>query len=248
VNPVDKKITDSPLRTLAVIPAAGTGLRMGGPLAKQFLELDGKPLLAVTLQPFQDCPAVDGVILVVPGASLDYCRREIVEKYGITKVRRLIPGGSRRQDSVRMGLLAVAEPCELVVIHDAARPLITVDILCRVIEAAGKTGSAVTGLPAKETVKEVDMFGRVMKTYERSRVWLVQTPQAFRYRDLMAAHEAAFAENWAEATDDACLLENMGLPVSVVEGDEENIKVTTPHDLELARFLLMRRQMPNDAT
>lgn len=231
-----------PSRAIAVIPAAGAGLRMGGPHAKQFLDLEGKPLLAVTLETFEKCPAVEAIVLVVPGGDMDYCRREIVERYGIRKVSRLVQGGPRRQDSVRMGLNAVEGHCDLVVIHDAVRPLITRDVIVRVVEAAGKLGAAVTGLQAKDTVKEVDALGRVVKTYDRRHVWLVQTPQAFRYRDLLAAHEAAIRDNWGGVTDDAGLVERMGLPVSVVAGAEDNIKITTPHDLELARFLLRRRR------
>jgi 2-C-methyl-D-erythritol 4-phosphate cytidylyltransferase len=226
------------LNTVAVIPAAGSGIRMKSERAKQFLSLDGRPVLAVTLMFFQDCNEVDGVVLVVPPGDVAFCREHIVEKFGLTKIDKIVPGGKRRQDSVRLGIEATEGKYDLVLIHDGVRPVIEKGLLKRVIEAAMAHRAVIAALPAKETVKEVDDRREVVRTYERDRVWMVQTPQAFRYQDIAKAHEMAVAQGWDEATDDALLVERLGIPITVVEGSESNIKVTTPYDLELARFLL----------
>jgi len=225
------------LEAVAVIPAAGAGLRMGAARPKQFLDLDGRPLLAMTLEKFQQCRAVQSVILVVPGADVDACRREIVEKYGLTKVERVVPGGPRRQDSVRMGIEASAGHYELVVIHDGVRPLVPPELIERAVAAAGRHGAVITALPAKETVKEIDERGFICRTRDRRHIWLAQTPQVFRYGEILEAHQKAARDGVQDATDDALLMERIGIPVYVIEGSEDNIKVTTPHDLELARRL-----------
>ncbi len=227
-----------PPQIVAIIPSAGSGARMGSDRAKQFLDLDGVPLLAVTLEPFQSCPEIGAIILVVPQSDVDFCRHEIVERFGLDKVRRVVPGGKRRQDSVRLGLEATAGEYERVLIHDGVRPVIDVAFIGRVVAAARTHRAVITGVPVKETVKEIGNHREVIKTYDRKRVWLVQTPQIFRYEDILGAHQEALRMGWEEASDDALLIERMGIPVRVVEGSERNIKVTTPHDLEVARFLL----------
>jgi 2-C-methyl-D-erythritol 4-phosphate cytidylyltransferase len=215
---------------------------MGGAEPKQFLEIDGKPLLAVTLEKFQVCRAVDSIVVVVPSESIHYCRRDIVEKYKLSKVERIVEGGRRRQDSVRLGIEATGGEYALVLIHDGVRPLVQPDLISRTVACAMETGAAVAALPAKETVKEVDWNNRVIKTYDRRRVWLVQTPQVFRYEDIFLAHQRAHQEGWEEVPDDALLLEKLGVRVRVIEGSEDNIKVTTPHDLALARFLMGKQR------
>lgn len=212
---------------------------MGTNRAKQFLDLDSRPLLAMTLQAFQLCDAVDGIVLVVPLSNKDYCQEEIVKRFKLEKINEVVPGGKRRQDSVRLGLEAIRGGCGLVLIHDAVRPMVSTELLERVIAAARMHRAVITGLPVKETVKEVNSRLEVVKTCDRRRVWLVQTPQVFRYEDISTAHQRAIKEGW-EVTDDSALIEKLGIPVKVVEGSEKNIKVTTPYDLELARFLLNR--------
>ncbi|MBL6968524.1 MAG: 2-C-methyl-D-erythritol 4-phosphate cytidylyltransferase [Desulfobacteraceae bacterium] len=229
------------LKTVAVIPAAGSGIRMQSDRAKQFLNIEERPLLAVTLTPFQDCREVEAIILVVPSDDVKYCREEIVRRFGFTKVQKVIAGGERRQDSVRFGLEATEGKYDIVLIHDGVRPVIEKGLLRTVIKAAMTHRAVITALPAKETVKEVNDRHEVVRTYERQRVWMVQTPQAFHYQDILKAHRQAIEEGWEEATDDARLMERLGVPVKVVEGSERNIKVTTPYDLELARFLLGKR-------
>jgi 2-C-methyl-D-erythritol 4-phosphate cytidylyltransferase len=175
---------------------------------------------------------------VVPQDDVEYCKKEIVERFGLTKVEKIVPGGKRRQDSVRLGLEATEGKYDLVLIHDGVRPLIEKALIEKVIKEAMVNRAVITALPAKETVKEVNDLRNVVKTYDRERVWMVQTPQAFRYQDILKAHQKALEEGWEEATDDALLVEKSGITVKVVEGSEKNIKVTTPHDLELARFWL----------
>jgi len=226
------------ISTIAIIPAAGWGIRMGGDRPKQFLFLDDRPILAVTLSHFQECPAVDAIIIVTPEEEIEYCRKKIVEPYNLDKVIKIVKGGQRRQDSVRLGIEATGGKYELVLIHDGARPLIDSELIHRVLRAARHYRAVITALPAKETVKAVDKGGVVLKTYPRKEMWLVQTPQVFRYEDIHEAHQKALQENWEELTDDALLIERMGIPVHVVEGSEMNIKITTAYDLKLARFLL----------
>ena len=230
-----------PRGAVAVIPAAGAGVRMGSGRAKQFLELDGRPLLAITLERFQAAESVESIILVVPAGEIDFCRREVVARFNLDKVEKVVAGGERRQDSVRWGIEATEGRFDLILIHDGVRPLVQSDLIERVIEAGRKHGAAIAALPSKDTVKEVDSEGIVMRTYDRHRVWLVQTPQVFRHEDIRAAHQKAVQEGWAGLTDDALLAERIGIPVAVVEGSEDNIKITTPFDLELAAFLLRRR-------
>ncbi len=225
-------------KTVAIVPAAGAGVRMGTDLAKQYLNLEGRPILAVTLETLQKCTPVDAILLVVPPDDVPYCRREIVEKFGILKVAKVVPGGKLRQDSVRMGLEALNDSCEMVVIHDGVRPMVEPGLVKEVLASAVRHRAAIAALPAKETVKAVSKTHRVTATYDRAEVWMVQTPQAFYYKDILKAHREALAKGLREATDDAFLVERLGITVHVVPGSERNIKVTTPHDLALAEFLL----------
>ncbi len=245
----EKERSSNAVKTVAIIPAAGSGVRMGSGRAKQFLDIEGKPLLVATLRPFELSRSIDAVIVVVPSSDLDYCRKEIVEAFKFDKVQKIVAGGKRRQDSVRLGLEAAEQNYDLALIHDGVRPVLSENFIERIIEAANSHGAAISALPAKDTVKEVDNNEKVVMTYDRSLVWLVQTPQVFRYKDILAAHQKAFQEGWEEATDDSALMEKLGIPVKVVEGSEQNIKVTTPNDLELAKFFLeLKRQTNHEST
>jgi 2-C-methyl-D-erythritol 4-phosphate cytidylyltransferase len=228
-------------QVVAIITAAGIGARMGFEKAKQFIDLCGKPMLAVTLSHFQKCNLIDRIVLVVSQDDVDYCKREIVDRYKLSKVFKVIVGGKRRQDSVRNGVEAVADSCRWVLIHDGVRPLVTNGLIERVIKAAKDFRAVITGLPVKETVKEIDGRGRVLRSVDRSRLWLIQTPQIFRWEDINLAHQEAVKHGWEEATDDAFLIEKMGIPVKIIEGEGNNIKVTTPQDLDIARFLISKR-------
>jgi 2-C-methyl-D-erythritol 4-phosphate cytidylyltransferase len=216
---------------VAIVAAAGHSLRMGGP-DKLFTILGGRPLLARTLAAFQDCPAVDRVVLVLAAESLAL-GLALAEEEGFSKVRTVCPGGRRRQDSVREGL-EVLGSCAWVVVHDGARPLVTSQLIEEGLAAAQETGAAVCALPAQDTVKRVDAQGRVVRTLDRHRLWLIQTPQVFRYDILRQAHE----RSRRPATDDAALVERLGHRVQVYPGSSRNLKVTTPEDLALAEALL----------
>lgn len=226
------------MKTAAIITAAGAGVRMGGDQAKQFMDLDGKPLLASTLERFEISPAIDGIVIVVPHDKVDYSRDQIVKKHHLVKVVKVVAGGKRRQDSVRLGLEATEGRYPLVLIHDGVRPLVPPDLISRIVKAMNQYRAVIPALAARETIKEANGTGLVVKTLDRSSLWLVQTPQAFRYEDILEAHRRAVAEEWEEMTDDALLMERMGVPVNIIDGSEENIKITTPRDLELARFLI----------
>jgi 2-C-methyl-D-erythritol 4-phosphate cytidylyltransferase len=236
---VNQNHTDAPTQVTAVIPAAGTGIRMGSKKAKQFLDLGGKPLLAITLRHFQESHLVDRIIVVVSQQDVDYCLQEIVDTYNLSKVFKVISGGKSRQDSVRNGIEAVPHTCRWVLIHDGVRPLVTKDLIQKAISAAQSFRAVTTGLPITESVKEVDSQGRILRSIDRSDLWLIQTPQIFRREDIHLAHQEALEQGWKEATDDAFLIEKMGIPVKIIKGEESNIKVTTPLDLQIARFLML---------
>jgi len=215
----------------AIVVAAGRSRRMGG-LDKLFAPLGGRALLARTLAAFQECDAVQRVVLVLAADNLAR-GLALAEEEHLTKVRTVCLGGRRRQDSVREGL-EVLGPCAWVVVHDGGRPLVTPQLIEDGLAAARETGAAVCGLPAQDTVKRADEQGRVLRTLDRHRLWLVQTPQVFRYDILREAHE----RSRRAATDDAALVERLGYSVRVYPGSPRNLKVTTPEDLALAGALL----------
>ncbi len=224
-------------RVAAIIPAAGEGRRMGGALEKQFLRLEGMPILVHTLKTFDSSPIVQGIVLVVPKSRMEQVREEILEKYKISKLVALVVGGPHRQDSVRLGLEALGPGWELVVVHDGVRPLVSQELIARCVEQALVHGAAIAAVPATDTVKEVDSEGFVQRTPLRETLWMVQTPQAFCYEWILRAHQEAQKEGFL-GTDDASLVERLGHKVKVVLGCYENLKVTTPADLSLAREIL----------
>jgi 2-C-methyl-D-erythritol 4-phosphate cytidylyltransferase len=207
---------------------------MGG-LDKLFVPLGGRPLLARTLAAFQECASVDRIVLVLAAENLAR-GLALTEEEGLDKVRTVCLGGGRRQDSVWEGLegLEALAPCAWVVVHDGARPLVTSQLIEEGLAAARETGAAVCALPAQDTIKRVDEQGRVLRTLERRRLWLIQTPQVFRYDILREAHQ----RSRRPATDDAALVERLGYQVRVYLGSPRNLKVTTPEDLALAEALL----------
>jgi len=223
---------------MAVIPAAGLGKRMGSSRPKQFMDLCGKPLLAVTLERFQKCDLIDGIVVVVSEQDITYCTNEIVKRYGLSKVATVVAGGQSRQESVRNGIEAVSNSSTRILIHDGARPLVTPELIERVIKASWRYRAVISGIPLKDTLKEIDSRGRVVKTVERDAFWVIQTPQIFQGEDIRAAHKKAGEEDWEGVTDDAFLIEKMGIPVDVIEGEDTNIKITTMKDLDLARSFL----------
>jgi 2-C-methyl-D-erythritol 4-phosphate cytidylyltransferase len=215
----------------AVIVAAGAGARMQG-RDKLFSVVAGRPLLAHTIAAFEKCQDIDGIALVMSEGHLEDGRR-LVEEQGCGKVTAVCTGGMRRQDSVLCGLRSLG-PCDWVAVHDGGRPMIRSAMITRAREAARETGAAVPVLPVPSTIKEIDETGAVVRTLDRSHLVAVQTPQVFRYDLLLRAHE----EVTEDVTDDAAMVERLGVRVMTFEGWERNIKITIPEDIHLAEFYL----------
>lgn len=205
---------------------------MGAARPKQFLALAGRPILAHTVAVFENCQAVDGIFIIAPAEEMDPVQREIVEANGFQKVLKVVRGGRVRQQSVWNGLKAVTGDWGIVVVHDGVRPLIRRDLIEAGIAEARKTGAAIVAVPARDTVKRRRPGGR-LETLPRDEIWLAQTPQTFQFSLLFEAHRKA-AQDLYKGTDDACLVERMGREVTLIPGDEFNLKITTPQDLRLA--------------
>jgi 2-C-methyl-D-erythritol 4-phosphate cytidylyltransferase len=190
---------------------------------------------------FEASPLVDALLVVVPSQDVESVRTDILAPWNLKKVAGIIPGGKERQDSVRAGIEALDGDAELVIIHDAVRPFITVGLIESCIRAAAEEGAATVGVPVKDTVKEVGPDGRILRTFDRSLLWLTQTPQVFRRDIIENAHRAAVRDGF-RGTDDTSLVERLGIAVRMIRGDYGNIKITTPEDLFLAKALLAERE------
>ena len=228
-------------KVTVLIPAAGMGKRMGKAVAKQFLPLGDKPMLAHTLLAFQRAPEIDEIIPILSKEDMENCLREIIERYHITKVKTLVVGGKERQESVSHGLQKLEKDSSIVLVHDGVRPFVTQEMIHEVVEHARKGECVTVGVPLKDTIKEVDDKGMVRQTLDRNRLWAIQTPQAFPVKVLKHAY-AESARHEAFGTDDAMLVERAGGKVRVIMGSYENIKITTPEDLILAEEILKGRQ------
>lgn len=229
------------MKTVAIIPAGGFGKRMQGRLSKQYLPVDGKPVLVHTLSIFQLSPDIDDIVLVTPEEDIRTVGHTILEPWRITKVRHVLAGGKQRQDSVRNGLGVIGDDVDIVLIHDAVRPFISGDVIHRAVREAEKYGAVTVGMPVKDTVKRVDQDGCILETLNRQILWMTQTPQAFRRSVIQAAYRKADDDQFY-GTDDASLVERMGFRVKMIEASYENIKITTPEDLLLAEILIKRRE------
>jgi 2-C-methyl-D-erythritol 4-phosphate cytidylyltransferase len=223
-----------PDRVAAIIVAAGESRRMGG-VDKAFTLLGGKPVLARAVDAFQKCGSVHQIVLVVNEQNLERCRQLVAES-GWSKVTDVCPGGKRRQDSVAEGLSHLSH-CDWVIIHDGARPLLTVDLIEHGLEAARETGAAVAAVPVTDTIKVAGDDRIVHQTPPRRNLWAVQTPQVFRF-DIIAE---AYHQAKVEVTDDASLVEQLGYKVKLYMGSYVNIKVTAPDDLALAEILWQKQ-------
>ncbi len=217
------------MKNSAVLLAAGESVRMGMGINKTLIEINGKPLLWYSLNVFEQCSLIDDVVLVTQRDVVDKVKCGIIDRYGFSKVKKIVTGGSERQYSVYNGLSALKDTY-VVVVHDGARPLVTPDMLSKVIEAANEYGCSTVGVPLKDTVKILDENNLVTRTPDRKSMWAIQTPQAFKFELIKWAHEKARSEGTV-ATDDCALVENMGGDVKIVMGDYRNIKATTPEDL-----------------
>ncbi len=232
-------------RCTAVVLAAGQGTRMGTSVQKQYLELEGKPLICYALETFETSSVIDDVVLVVGRGQEAYVREQIIEAYRFDKVSDVVEGGRERYESVYKGLKAAVCDEEghvfggYVFIHDGARPFVDEEMLYRQYEAVGKYRACVAGMPSKDTVKLIDDDNYAVKTPERKYVWTVQTPQVFENSLIVDAYSKMMGEDCEGITDDAMAVERyMDVPVKLVEGSYRNIKITTPEDLVIARAFI----------
>jgi 2-C-methyl-D-erythritol 4-phosphate cytidylyltransferase len=210
---------------------------MGSAVPKPYLMLGGREILARTLAVFETCAAVHEVWVIVSSDQQTHCRQRIVQRYGFGKVRDVVIGGGERQESVWRGLQRLASAVDLVIIHDGVRPFVTHTMIEDALAGAAQHGAAIAAVPLKDTIKRVSSQGQVEATLPRDDLWRSQTPQAFRRLLLQQAFEHAW-QHQLMATDEAGLVEALGHPVQVVQGSEQNIKITTPDDLAMCnRFI-----------
>ena len=230
-------------RFCAIVLAAGVGSRMHSDVPKQYMQLEGYPVLYYALKAFEES-AVDSIVLVTAGENIAFCQKEIVERYDFQKVRAVVAGGSERYLSVYEGLKAAE--AEYVLIHDGARPLIDQESISRSMECVVKERACVLATPVKDTIKIADAAGYAQNTPDRNTLWAIQTPQSFEKALLMEAYERLFEQMQAgrlqiPITDDAMIVEQMmGQKVRLVEGNYTNIKITTPEDLLIAKLFLKK--------
>ncbi len=223
-------------KTAVIIAAAGKGRRMNHSLPKQYLPLEGKPILAHTLINLSKIETVNSMTLVVSEDRIDWCKEKIIGKFNIKKVDRIISGGNTRSESVKNGLESLNKNTKIVAIHDGVRPFITTSIFNNIIKHTKEFGAAVCAIPLRDTLKNVSGKSDIVSTQDRKGLWLVQTPQVFKYSLIMEAYKKA-EEDGVQATDDAGLVERLPHPVKIVEGSSFNIKITTPEDLILAEAI-----------
>lgn len=237
-------------RCTAIVLAAGQGSRMGTKVQKQYLEIEERPVLYYSLAAFEQSEIIDDIILVVGEGQIDYCRKEIVERFHFTKVDTITVGGSERYESVYKAL-CVMEDDDMqtpnrdgyVFIHDGARPFVDEAILERAYDAVEKYSACVVGMPSKDTIKVADADRFAQETPDRKYLWMIQTPQVFEVSLIKEAYFKLMRESYIQVTDDAMVVEQMlGTPVKLVEGSYENIKITTPEDLPVAELFVRLRK------
>ena len=238
---------DKSYRTAAVVLAAGSGKRMNAGVKKQYMEIAGRPVLYYSLKAFEES-FIDEIVLVVSQDEIEQVQESYVNQYGFQKILRIVAGGKERYHSVACGLQAVHQDCDFVFIHDSARPMLTQEILQRVYRAVQEEEACVVGVPSKDTVKIADEQGYVSVTPNRSLVWNVQTPQVFSYPLVHSAYEELLQKeqellaSGVQITDDAMVVEHLAHhKVKLVEGSYENIKITTPEDVQIAERYLQSR-------
>ncbi len=225
-------------KVTAIIVAGGSGKRMGTTIKKQYLKLKGKEILAYSIQAFERCHFIDEIIVVVAEEEIEYVRKQIVDKYELNKVTRIVAGGKERQDSVYNGLMATEGESTYVMIHDGARPFIKEETILKCLLMTKEKKASIVAVPVKDTVKICDSQSRVVeKTPNRNCLWSVQTPQSFEYKLLMQAYDYAQKQN-LQVTDDSMIVEAFGKEVYIVEGEDTNIKITTPIDIIIGESIL----------
>ncbi|MGH7815587.1 MAG: 2-C-methyl-D-erythritol 4-phosphate cytidylyltransferase [Candidatus Binataceae bacterium] len=222
------------MKASAIIVAAGSGTRLGSAGPKAFVKLNGRALLAYSLEAIAQVPSIEEAVIAVPPGFESAARAE-VSAAGLEIPVKIVPGGAERQDSVRIALALISAEAEIVVVHDAARPFATPELFEACIAAAARSGGAIAAIPASDTLKRAE-DGTIVATVARANLWQAQTPQAFRRDLLVAAHRDAAAAKFA-ATDDADLVERAGGRVAIVEGSALNLKITTPADRSIAEAI-----------
>lgn len=227
-------------RTTAIVLAAGQGKRMQSSVHKQYLLIKDKPVLYYSLKAFEDS-IIDDIVLVVGEGEEDFCQKEILDKYGFHKIRAVVHGGKERYHSVAYGIRSIDWKCDYVFIHDGARPFIDREIIKRAFSEVKKFKACVVGMPVKDTIKIADEKGFVASTPDRSQIWQIQTPQVFKRQLIAAAYDKLLEEEkkliteGVKVTDDAMVVEYfMSVPVKLVQGSYQNIKITTPEDMKIA--------------
>ncbi|MCT4618544.1 MAG: 2-C-methyl-D-erythritol 4-phosphate cytidylyltransferase [Marinisporobacter sp.] len=223
-----------------IIAAAGRGKRMNSNMNKQYLNLCNKPVLAHAIEAFEQSVYIDEIIVVTHPEEIQYCKERIIDSFGFKKVTKVIGGGFERQESILNGLKAVDEKCDIVAIHDGARPFIKGETIIDSIDAAIKYKAVGVGVPVKDTIKVVDEEKNIKNTPDRKTIWAIQTPQVFDYKLVLKAHEKAIEDGY-QGTDDTVLVERIGEDVKLVMGSYENIKITTPEDLYIGEAILQNR-------
>ena len=227
------------MKVLAIIPAAGTGVRMGGGTPKQFLSLEGVPIFIHTLRKFAASNVIDGIFLALRPEEMERARKDI-DRERFSKPVRLVAGGTSRQETVGHALAEAPATTEMVVVHDAVRPFVELDLIQRVVEAARQHGAAVLGIPSVDTVKQVEQQF-IRGTIPRERIVLAQTPQAFRFNLIREAFARAEADGFY-GSDESSLVERLDHTVTVLMGSDRNIKITKPSDLPLARLYIAQER------
>jgi len=221
----------------AIVVAAGKGERMASDVAKQYILLCGKPVILYSLEIFDSIDAIDGIVLVVAACDVSYVCESLLTKHTLKKKVSVVIGGFNRQQSVLNGLNSIPHDADFVVIHDGVRPLITEQIVSNGIDEAANHGAVAVGVPVKDTIKIVDSQNFISSTPMRDELWIVQTPQIFRYETIFAAHKKALEDGFI-GTDDSILAERSGVSVKMIKGSYRNIKITTSEDLILAQELI----------
>lgn len=221
------------MKITAIIAAGGIGKRMGSSEPKQYIELLGKPIICHTLDRFREVPEIGEVIIVVPPDYVHSFVEEVIKPYSYPGNWRVTAGGTHRQDSVRNGLALVSGDCDVVIVHDGVRPFITSQVIEKSVKAVLQEGAVIIATPLKETIKKVGPDLNIQETVDRKNLWGAQTPQTFRASLLKEAMEVAYKNNFL-GTDEASLVERLGIKVKIIEGDSRNIKITTPDDLVVA--------------
>lgn len=227
-------------RVSALIVAAGKGSRMNSDIPKQYLKLKDKEILAYTIEKFENNPLIDNVVLVVSKNQTDYCKENIINKYNFKKIYAVVEGGNERNISVYNGLKALHKDTETVLIHDGVRPFIDSKIISEIINKTEIFDACVLGVKVKDTIKICDSNNNIVDTPDRNYIWAAQTPQAFKYNLILKAYDKIIADN-KTVTDDSMAAEYIGLKVKMIEGNYNNIKITTPEDLSIAEAILLQQ-------